>query len=59
MNSEDIICPCAGVSKREIEQAMVDNKITTFDEMCTSTPAGSFCGQCRDDIQAVIDEKLG
>lgn len=59
MNLEDVVCPCAGTTKKEIVEAITDQKLTTVDEICEATPAGSFCGSCRDDIQIVLDEQLG
>jgi NifU-like protein len=52
---EKIICECFGVSDREIERAIRENKLTTVEEVTNYTKAGGGCGGCHPEIQAILD----
>ena len=52
---EKIICECFGVTDREIERAIRDNKLTTVEEVTNYTKAGGGCGGCHPEIQAILD----
>jgi NifU-like protein len=55
-NLEDhIICTCFGVSENEIRRIVTENGLTLVDEVTNFCKAGGGCGQCRDDIQKIID----
>lgn len=55
--AEDIlICTCNEVYKSEIVKAITEKGLKTVEEIGEETGAGTVCGQCQDDIQAIIDE---
>ena len=51
------ICTCNGVSKGRIAEAVQDGK-ATFKAVCEATRAGSGCGACKGQVQAVLDDAL-
>jgi nitrite reductase (NADH) large subunit len=48
------ICNCNGVSKGKIAEAVEDGKVT-LQEVCSATRAGTGCGTCKMQVQAVLD----
>ena len=48
------ICNCNGVSKGRIAEAVQDGMIT-LQEVCSATRAGTGCGTCKTQVQAVLD----
>ena len=48
------ICNCNGVSKGKIAEA-VEEGMMTLQEVCSATRAGSGCGTCKTQVQAVLD----
>jgi NifU-like protein len=55
-NLEDhIVCTCFGVSENEIRRVVIENSLTTVDEVTNFCKAGGGCGMCQDDIQKLID----
>lgn len=58
-NLEDrIVCTCFGVSENEIKRVITENNLTTVDEVTNYCKAGGGCGQCRGNIQKILDEIL-
>lgn len=56
-NLEDhIICTCFGVSENEIRRVITENSLKTVDQVTDYCKAGGGCGQCRKDIQNILDE---
>ncbi|GHV34538.1 hypothetical protein FACS1894178_2240 [Bacteroidia bacterium] len=53
------ICHCMGVSRDEIVRAIKEKGLKTVDEVGDETQAGTGCGGCQDDIQAILDEING
>jgi NifU-like protein len=51
----EIICECFGISDREIEKAVRENRLTTVEQVTNYTKAGGGCGNCHDKIRAIID----
>ena len=51
----EIVCECFGVTDKEIEQAIRENKLTTVEEVTDFTKAGGGCGNCHPAIQEIID----
>lgn len=51
-----IVCECFGVSELEIRQAIIENHLSTVDEVTNFTKAGGGCGNCHDRIQEIIDD---
>ena len=54
MNDDDIICTCFDVSVKDIKDAYA-NGAKTLDEIEEVTKAGSLCGACISDIEALLE----
>ncbi|MEG1479729.1 MAG: Fe-S cluster assembly protein NifU [Kiritimatiellia bacterium] len=54
--NDEIVCSCFGVSRREIENVVKENHLTSVEEVTNFCKAGGGCGMCRDHIQEIIDE---
>jgi NifU-like protein len=52
---EEIICECFGITDREIERAVRENRLTTVEQVTNYTKAGGGCGNCHDKIRAIIE----
>lgn len=52
---ENIICGCIGVSEQDIIDA-VEGGAKTFDAVKEKTGAGTGCGECRVEVEKVINE---
>lgn len=52
---EKIVCECFGVTEGEIERAIVENNLSTIEEVTNYTKAGGGCGNCHGAIQEIID----
>ncbi len=55
----EIVCECFGVTDREIERVVRENKLTTIEDVTDYVKAGGGCGNCHDRIQEIIDTILG
>ena len=55
---ERIVCECFGVTEKEIERTIRENRLTTVEEVTNYTKAGGGCGNCHPDIQEIIDRVL-
>ena len=56
MNRDEIICNCMDVTRGTIVDAIKAKGLTTVQEVSDETGAGTGCGGCVDDIQAILDE---
>ncbi|MBD3420904.1 MAG: Fe-S cluster assembly protein NifU [Chitinivibrionales bacterium] len=54
-----IVCTCFGVTDKEIEKAIRENKLTTVDEVTNYSKAGGGCGGCIPDIEELIAKVNG
>jgi NifU-like protein len=54
-----VICHCFGITDIEIEKAIKENSCKTVDDITNFTKAGGACGNCKDEIQAIIDKLAG
>jgi NifU-like protein len=52
---EQIICECFGVTDKEIERAVLENNLTTVEEVTNYTKAGGGCGNCHEAIRQIIE----
>lgn len=52
----EIICNCMGITRQEIEEAIVEHKCDTLEKVQKKTEAGTVCGVCVDDIEIIINE---
>ena len=55
----EIVCECFGVTDREIERVVEENKLTTIEDVTDYVKAGGGCGNCHDRIQEIIDSITG
>ncbi|MGC9194549.1 MAG: Fe-S cluster assembly protein NifU [Syntrophobacteraceae bacterium] len=55
---DKIVCECFGVTQKEIERAVRENRLTTVEEVTNYTKAGGGCGNCHPMIQEIIDSVL-
>lgn len=51
-----VVCKCFGVTEKEIERVVRENRLTSVEEVTHYTKAGGACGQCHGDIAAVIEK---
>ncbi|MBW2061301.1 MAG: Fe-S cluster assembly protein NifU [Deltaproteobacteria bacterium] len=50
----EIICECFGVTDRDIERVVMENDLTTLEEVTDYTKAGGGCGSCHEKIEALL-----
>ena len=53
-----IVCQCFHVSERKIREVVKANHLTTVEQVTFYTKAGGGCGQCKADIQKILDDIL-
>jgi NifU-like protein len=51
----EIVCECFGVTDLEIKQAVLENHLTTVEDVTNYTKAGGGCGNCHEKIQEIIN----
>jgi NAD(P)H-nitrite reductase large subunit len=56
MTDETIVCTCLDIKRGTIAEAIRTHQLTTVEQVGEITQAGTICGQCQDDIQAILDE---
>jgi NifU-like protein len=49
-----VVCNCFGVTEKEIERAIIENNLTTVDQVTHYTKAGGGCGGCAEEIEQII-----
>jgi len=55
----ELICECFGVTDVQIRREVIDNNLSTVEQVTHYTKAGGGCGQCHDKIQWIIDMVRG
>ena len=55
MNMNETICYCLNISKKDIKEA-IENGATSLSEVQERTGAGTICGTCLDQLEAVVEE---
>ena len=50
----NIVCECFGVTEKEIDDAILDNSLTTLEQVTDYTKAGGGCGDCHHDLQDLL-----
>jgi NifU-like protein len=55
---DQIVCKCFGVTEALIIKAVKKNKLSTVEEITNFTKAGGACGDCRENIQAILQKIL-
>ena len=51
----NLVCECFGVTDKEIERTVRENKLRTIEDVTHYAKAGGGCGKCHDAIQQIID----
>ncbi len=54
-----IVCRCFGVTDAQIRKVVRENGLSTVDEVTNFTKAGGACGECKAEIQEIIDQERG
>lgn len=57
MQDEDIVCACLGVSVKDIKDAIAQGA-NSFAAVQEKTGAGTVCGACSDDVEALVSSLL-
>lgn len=55
MNEDEIICNCVGTTVKDIMEAM-DHGAKTVEDIEEMTQAGTICGACIADIEALMEK---
>lgn len=50
----EILCNCMNISKEEVVETIKSMNLTTLDDVCTFTMAGSCCGKCSSKIEELL-----
>jgi NifU-like protein len=53
-----LVCKCFGVTEEQIVKVIRENKLTSAEEVTNFTKAGGGCGECLDDIKAILEATL-
>ncbi len=53
-----IVCQCFNISERKIREVVKANNLKTVEQVTFYTKAGGGCGQCKPEIQAILDDIL-
>ncbi len=51
----NVLCTCFGVTDKEIERVILDNNLTTVEEVTNYCKAGGGCGGCKGQIEKIIE----
>jgi len=54
-----VTCICFGVTEKDIERAIMENHLTTVEEVTNYTKAGGGCGGCHGEIEEIITRVTG
>jgi NifU-like protein len=49
-----LVCECFNVTEEKIRKVAIENHLTTVDEVTDYTKAGGGCGECREEIEAIL-----
>jgi NifU-like protein len=52
----NVVCKCFNVTDKEIERAILENNLTTIEEVTNYTKAGGACGNCHQQILEIINK---
>ncbi|MGZ2369520.1 (2Fe-2S)-binding protein [Ancylomarina sp. YFZ004] len=56
MEEDILICSCMDLYKNELVKVIKEKDLKTVEEVGDETQAGTICGECVDDIQAILDD---
>jgi NifU-like protein len=51
-----LVCKCFDVSEEKIRKVAIENHLTTVDDITDYTKAGGGCGECREKIEAILND---
>jgi NifU-like protein len=51
-----VVCKCFDVTEEKIRKVAVENHLTTVDEITNFTKAGGGCGECKPNIEAILQD---
>jgi NifU-like protein len=54
-----VVCTCFGVTDQEIERVVIENDLTTVEEVTNYCKAGGGCGGCQSEIEKIIEKIQG
>jgi NifU-like protein len=54
-----VVCTCFGVTDKEIERVVLENDLTTVEEVTNYCKAGGGCGGCQAEIEKIIQKTQG
>ncbi|MDT8301226.1 MAG: Fe-S cluster assembly protein NifU [Sedimentisphaerales bacterium] len=52
----NVVCTCFGVTDKEIERVIIENNLTTVEEVTNYCKAGGGCGGCQGEIEILIEK---
>jgi nitrogen fixation NifU-like protein len=55
---ETIVCQCLNVTDKDIENAVKEKGIRTFEELQQATKISTGCGQCREDAEEILHQMV-
>lgn len=55
----EVVCECFGVTDETIKRAILENKLTTVEEITDYTKAGGGCGKCLEALADILAETRG
>lgn len=50
-----VVCECFGITDKQIEAAVRENRLKTIEDVTNYIKAGGGCGQCHEEIQQIIN----
>ncbi|WP_129691089.1 nitrite reductase large subunit NirB [Gottfriedia acidiceleris] len=59
MSANDTVCGCNGVTKGTIVQSILEQELTTFEDVKNCTKAGASCGKCKGMVESILAATLG
>ena len=54
-----VVCTCFGVTEKEIERVILENNLTSVEEVTNYCKAGGGCGGCKGQIEKIIEKLEG
>jgi NifU-like protein len=54
-----VVCTCFGVTDEEIRKVIVENDLTTVDQVTNYCKAGGGCGGCKGEIEKILEAVQG
>lgn len=56
---EYLVCKCFGLTNKDILQCIEKHQLKSLNEVVESCKAGSQCGQCKGEVQNLLEHHLG